>query len=294
MRKSLKVLIVEDVEDDALLQVAELKRGGFDTTYERVDKSATLRAALERETWDLILCDFTMPYLSGTDALHLVKECRPDVPFIFVSGTIGEDIAIEAMKSGAQDYIMKTNLSRLVPAIRRELQEAQVRRESRLAEAAMRESEHKYRHLFEALSDAVFLADETSGKIIDTNSRAEGLLGCPRGAILGMKLDQFLAPQNDQPGFASLRAATGEQHGGCALKVLQADGSIVPVHASASRIELYGRTLSRRCCAMSPNATGWRNNRGKLSRAVEQSPSSGGHHGAWTATSAGTSIPNSW
>ena len=272
MRKSLKVLIVEDVEDDALLQVAELKRGGFDTTYERVDKSATLRAALERETWDLILCDFTMPYLSGTDALHLVKECRPDVPFIFVSGTIGEDIAIEAMKSGAQDYIMKTNLSRLVPAIRRELQEAQVRRESRLAEAAMRESEHKYRHLFEALSDAVFLADETSGKIIDTNSRAEGLLGCPRGAILGMKLDQFLAPQNDQPGFASLRAATGEQHGGCDLKVLQADGSIVPVHASASKIELYGRTLLLALLRDVTERNRMEEQLRQLSRAVEQSP----------------------
>jgi PAS domain-containing protein len=125
--------------------------------------------------------------------LELARESGTDAPFIYVSGTIGEDIAIEAMKSGAQDYVMKTNLARLAPAVERELHEAQTRRESRLAETAMRESEHKYRHLFEALSDAVFVIVEESGRIIDTNVRAEILLGRTRTEILGSNQSRLCA-----------------------------------------------------------------------------------------------------
>src|ERR1035437_5637944 len=105
MSKPIRALIVEDVEDDALLLAAELTRGGYAVTFERVDTAAAMRNALQQKAWDVILCDFTMPYFNGAAALQLAKEAGPEVPFIFVSGTIGEDVAIEAMKSGAQDYI---------------------------------------------------------------------------------------------------------------------------------------------------------------------------------------------
>ena len=193
--------MIEDVEDDARLLVAELQRGGYAVTFERVDTAAAMRAALQQKAWDVILCDFTMPYFSGDAALQLAKESSCDAPFIFVSGTIGEDVAVEAMKSGAQDYVMKTHLTRLIPAVERELRETQIRRESRQAETAMRESEHKYRHLFEALSDAVFVIVEESGRIIDTNMRAEILLGRTRTEILGSNQVQLFAPQNGSPGF---------------------------------------------------------------------------------------------
>ena len=129
MNQVIRVLMVEDVEDDARLLAAELKRGGYDVTFERVDTAAALRAALQRQTWDVILCDFTMPYFSGEAALRLAQEAANDAPFIYVSGTIGEDVAVEAMKSGAQDYILKTSLQRLMPAVERELCEAQLRRD---------------------------------------------------------------------------------------------------------------------------------------------------------------------
>ena len=275
MSKPIRVLIVEDVEDDSLLLAAELRRGGYAVTFERVDTAAAMRNALQQKTWDIILCDFAMPYFSGVAALELAKEAACDAPFIYVSGTIGEDVAVEAMKSGAQDYVMKTSLARLLPAVEREWREARIRRESRRAEAAMRESEHKYRHLFEALGDAVFVIVEESGRIIDTNARAENLLGRTRTEILGSNQAQLFAPQNGQPGFDVLRAAAaGAQPGGCELEVFRHDGRIVPVHASASRIELYDRQLLLTVLHDVSERNRMDEQLRQLSRAVEQSPAS--------------------
>ncbi|MBI3596223.1 MAG: EAL domain-containing protein [Nitrospirae bacterium] len=130
----IRVLIVEDSEDDAMLLVQELRREGYDPTYERVDTPEAMTAALDRQTWEIVFCDYTMPHYSGTSALKLLRARDPDIPFIFVSGTIGEDAAVEAMKNGANDYIMKDNLKRLIPAIKRELREAEMRRSHALAE----------------------------------------------------------------------------------------------------------------------------------------------------------------
>jgi len=274
-KKPIQVLMVEDVEDDALLLAAELRRGGYDVTAERVDTAAAMRAALQQKAWDLILCDYTMPYFGGAAALRLARECGADAPFIYVSGTIGEEAAVEAMKSGAHDYVMKGNLARLIPAVERELHEAQIRRESRLAEAAMRESEHKYRHLFEALSDAVFVIDEASGRIIDTNTRAEAILGRTRTEILGSNQAGLFAPHDGQSSFDALRAvASGERPGGCELEVFRHDGGRVPVHASASRIEMYGRRLLLTVLRDVSERNRMDEQLRQLSRAVEQSPAS--------------------
>ena len=108
--------------------IRQLKQGGYDPTYERVETPGTLVESLDRQTWDIVISDYAMPRFSGLDALRIVKEQRPELPFILVSGTIGEDTAVAAMRAGAQDYIMKSNLARLAPAVERELQEAQVRR----------------------------------------------------------------------------------------------------------------------------------------------------------------------
>jgi len=184
MNHKLRILMVEDSEADAVLILRVLERDHYEVTSQRVETEEALRQALTQENWDAVLCDYTLPQFSGKRALPIVRDLDMDMPFLYVSGTIGEDTAVEAVKSGAHDYIMKTNLKRLVPALERELQAARVRRESRLAEATMRESEHKYRHLFEALSDAVFLVDEITGRILDTNTRAEILLDLPRTKIL--------------------------------------------------------------------------------------------------------------
>ena len=140
MGTPLRVLIVEDSEDDAELLLRELRRGGYDLTSKRVDTAEGMAAALENETWDIVLADYVMPRFSGLAALMLVKERELDLPFIIVSGAIGEDIAVEAMKAGAHDYVTKGRLARLIPAIGRELHEAVVRRERRQAEEALRKA----------------------------------------------------------------------------------------------------------------------------------------------------------
>lgn len=108
----LRALMVEDVEDDALLTFRELKRNGFDPVYERVDTAPAMKKALLEKQWDIILCDYKMPHFSAPAAIALLKEMKLDIPIIIVSGNIGEETAIECMRLGAQDYIMKTNLSR--------------------------------------------------------------------------------------------------------------------------------------------------------------------------------------
>src|SRR5216684_4616166 len=133
MATALRVLFIEDSDDDTALQVRLLRQGGYDVSYERVETPVALTEAVERE-WDIIISDYSMPHFKGTDALRLVRDRDSEIPFIFVSGTIGEDAAVAALKVGAQDYLMKTNLSRLIPAVQRELREAVERREHRRLE----------------------------------------------------------------------------------------------------------------------------------------------------------------
>jgi signal transduction histidine kinase len=139
MSVPLRVLMVEDSEDDAALLGRQLRRGGYEVTFQRVDSSAAMSAAIEREKWDLVICDYSMPHFSGTDALKLLRAKDSEVPFIFVSGTIGEETAVDALKLGAQDYLMKDNLKRLVPAIQRELRQVEQRRERKRLEHHVQE-----------------------------------------------------------------------------------------------------------------------------------------------------------
>jgi diguanylate cyclase (GGDEF)-like protein len=136
----LRVLLIEDSENDATLLIEYLRQGGFDVECTRVDSARTLNDALDacQDALDVIIADFTMPGFSGTSALSIVRDRGLEVPFIFVSATIGEETAVEAMKNGADDYILKNNLNRLIPAINRELRDAQVGRERSKAEERIR------------------------------------------------------------------------------------------------------------------------------------------------------------
>jgi two-component system, cell cycle sensor histidine kinase and response regulator CckA len=140
-QKSLRVLIVEDSVDDVDLILRELQRSGYQVDHERVDTREGLLNSIERRHWDLIICDYSMPHFSGADALKLIRERKIDTPFIYLSGTLGEETAIDALKQGAQDYLMKGNLRRLVPAIERELREAQQSRERALLEKQVQQLE---------------------------------------------------------------------------------------------------------------------------------------------------------
>jgi len=159
MGTPLHVLIVEDSEDDAVLLISELRRGGYEPTLERVDTPEAMNAALGGQTWDIVLCDYAMPRFSMPAALTIVQEKGLDIPFIIVSGAIGEEAAVAAVRAGANDYVMKGNLARLVPVIERELSEGEIRRERNRMKQALVESEEKLRAVFEAIPEGVTTTD---------------------------------------------------------------------------------------------------------------------------------------
>ncbi len=173
----LRVLLVEDSENDALLILRELRRGGYEPVSRRVETAAGMEAVLEEGAWDLVISDHSMPAFNSLAALDLVRgKGFVDLPFIIVSGRIGEDAAVSAMKAGAHDYIMKDNLARLNSAIERELGDAEVRRRRREAEAALRDSETRFRLMIEQspLSIQIFSPE---GRTLRVNRAWEKLWG---------------------------------------------------------------------------------------------------------------------
>jgi PAS domain S-box-containing protein len=157
----LRVLLVEDTQDDADLLLRELRVQGYDASSNRVDTEDDLRASLRAEHWDIMICDWVMPWISARRAIEIAHEEDFDGPIIIASGTMGEEHVVEALHAGAQEYIVKDNLRRLVPAIRRELEEAEIRRAARRAEESLAESEARYRTLVQTIPAATYIDAES-------------------------------------------------------------------------------------------------------------------------------------
>lgn len=241
MTSSLRILHLEDDPDDVAFIESLLRKGGLDFEIERVYTRVDFLQALEQGPYDLILSDFSLPSFDGMSGLSLAVEKAPDVPFLFISGTLGEERAIEALQHGARDYILKQRLGRLVPAVRRALAEAADRQALRRAEEAMVQSEHKYRQLFECLGEAALLADAASGRVLDTNRQAEILFARPRNEIVGANVKIFLSPAT----LAQFQRTTQQEAARVVFEgeVVSAQGQAVPVAITASPIVLYGRRL---------------------------------------------------
>jgi two-component system, cell cycle sensor histidine kinase and response regulator CckA len=195
MKSHLQVLIVEDVEDDLLLLLRELRRSDYTLDYVRVETADAMQAALDRQSWDIVIADYSLPSFSAPDALKLLQARHLDLPFVIVSGTIGEEVAVAAMKAGAHDYIIKGNLTRLIPAIERELRDATERQSRQVAEQALRDSEARFRSLaaeLHILSDALESAVEgiaqldTHGHYIKVNAAYARLVGYQPEEMVGM------------------------------------------------------------------------------------------------------------
>jgi len=208
VNKEIHVLLVEDSEDDAFFLICELKRGGYEPVYRRVDTSKAMEEELEEKDWDIVIADYVVPGFSGLSALELLKERGLDIPVIIVSGVMGEDMAVEAMRGGAQDYIVKNNLARLLPAVERELEDAKrrkTRRETEIVarleklvklrtaelkranemlsdeieirretEEALKKSENMFRTTLENISDAVFV----------TTDNGDFVFICPNACVI--------------------------------------------------------------------------------------------------------------
>src|SRR5688572_3129564 len=199
MNARLRVLIVEDSEDDARLLLREIQRGGYEVDSERVQTAASMQAALDHQTWDLVISDHSMPQFDSRAALVLLQKTGQDIPFITVSGTMGEEIAVGMMKAGAHDYLMKGNLSRLVPAIERELAQARVRQERKQADAARARSEQAYQILFENVPIGLYRTS-ADGQILDANPAMVDMFGYKgREAMLKTNIvDLYVDPATDQ------------------------------------------------------------------------------------------------
>jgi PAS domain S-box-containing protein len=186
MSKPLRVLLVEDSEDDALLEIRALKNGGYDPEYERVETAEAMRKSLQEKPWDVILCDYALPQFNGLAAIALLEEADIDIPLIIVSGAIGEETAVECMRFGARDYVMKGNLHRLASAVERELKEAESRVKRKQAEEALRESEANYRQLFDNSPTAIYQINFRTGKFLKANTVFCEYLGCSQEEITSL------------------------------------------------------------------------------------------------------------
>ena len=246
MNNPLRVLIVEDSEDDTLLMVRELQRGGYAPTFERVETPEAMKASLEKQSWDVIIADYTMPHFSAPAALKLLKESKLDIPFIIVSGSIGEDIAVSAMKAGAHDYIMKNNLPRLIPTIERELRDALTRQERKKAEEALKDSEEKYRTLVDHSLQGITIGQGFPLHLVFVNPAMGRILGYTTDELLSLsskKLENLVHPEDREFFFKNFRDRLEgkEVPQNYEVRGIRKDGSVCWLSISASRIEYEGK-----------------------------------------------------
>jgi len=176
LETDLRVLIVEDSKIEAKLTVNLLKKHGYSVVHERVETEEEMVKALEEHKWDIVISDYQMPDFDGARALEVFQRFELDIPFILVSGKIGEETAVDLMKMGAHDYIMKGNTARLAPAIRSQLQDAANRRENHRLEKRIRESEAQYRGFFENAHIGIFRCSD-HGVVLDANQKLAEAFG---------------------------------------------------------------------------------------------------------------------
>ncbi|MFM8319751.1 MAG: PAS domain S-box protein, partial [Chloroflexota bacterium] len=196
MGKQLTVLLVEDDDTDAQLVMRVLSKAGYEVQYTRVETEADLREALRSGDWDIVICDFKLPELDGPTALDILRSTDLDLPFIAVSGTMGEETAVAMMRAGSHDYVMKSNLPRLVPAIERELANAEIRRERRLAHQALQESEARYRLLADNAADVIWTLNTSSGKFTYVSPSVLRLRGFTPEEVLQQPVNDSLTPES--------------------------------------------------------------------------------------------------
>ena len=244
MGTPLNVLVVEDSEDDVHLLVRELKQGGYDVKHQQVDRPETMQAALAGHQWDIVISDYSLPQFSGLAALSLLQKSGHDLPFILISGTIGEETAVAAMRAGAHDYLLKGKLARLVPAIQRELRDAETRRERRRAEEALREVEQRLHTIVNNAPMSIFATDN-QGVFTLAEGKSLERVGMKPGENVGISaLDLYSSlPVIEENGAVTSgeavvhRVLAGETiRGITSLREVYFDNQFVPLRDSNSHV----------------------------------------------------------
>jgi PAS domain S-box-containing protein len=203
--------LVEDSEADGELLILELRRGGYDVSFIRVETGNELLAALKRQSWDMVISDYRLPQFDAMGALSVVQQHGCDLPFIIVSGTIGEDMAVAAMKAGAHDYLMKGNLKRLCATVERELREAKVRAERRQAEGELRSSEERFRKLVDSIPDLVFTLDRDH-RYVGIFGRHHAKETLKPASWLHRTPEEIFGPETAKPHQAAATRALAGEH----------------------------------------------------------------------------------
>jgi len=242
------MLIIEDSEEDTLFLVRRLERSGYAPHWKRVDTIASLSTALAAETWDIAISDYSMPRLGIRDALTLLKERGVDLPLIVLSGAIKEEEAVAMLEAGAQDYILKDNLSRLIPVVERELRSAQLRREREEIEKAQRENQARKNAILESALDAIVTID-FEGKIFEWNRAAENTFGYRRADVLGKEMAELIIPaglrEQYRRGLAHFLATGEGRRLGKRIEMpaLRADGQEFPAELTVTNVLVEGAPI---------------------------------------------------
>lgn len=236
----IRVLLVEDSPADAELIIRELRRGGYDPEWQRVDTEAALAAALQDGHWDLVTCDFNLPALDTARALALVRRSGVQAPVIVVSGEGSPRAAVTALKGGADDYVEKQTLGAIVPSIARELQQAEARRARQVLADAQREWEQRFAAIFQESLDVILIIDASTGTLLEVNTSAERLLGYPPGALTGKDFATLLPAEGapEPRGTVRVRGDVFEQQ-----EFRCADGSLRPMDLTTTMVQWGGRAV---------------------------------------------------
>ncbi len=247
MQKNLKLLIIEDSDFDARIVEKILRQGGYEPISHRVDSETTLRDALGKNDWDVILSDYNLPGFTACDALRILKMSGLDIPFIIVSGDIEEYEAAAVMKSGAHDFLKKGELARLVVAVERETREAQVRRERKEVEHALKENELRYRLIWENSTDA-FVFIDVEGMIHFANPAATEIFGYPESELEGARMERLFGESGLSAMRRQLTRGQGEGANGRKGRLLQIEGrtqtgKLIPLEISTSKLEWHQRQM---------------------------------------------------
>jgi len=240
MDDALKILVLEDVAADAELMLRALQRGGVQCRARIVASEADFRRGLDESEPDIILSDFALPGFDGMSALRMARALRPDTPFLFVSGTIGEERAVETLKEGASDYVIKDSLQRLPAAVQKALEAQRLRAAKRETDEVLRESEARYRNIVKSVIECIITVDERQC-IVVFNPAAESLFGYARAEMIGKPLGMLIPERYHARHVEHIRrfAATGQTSRAMGkyglIHGLRANGEEFPIEATISQ-----------------------------------------------------------